>query len=647
MAGANDTAATGQPERPRADQNPRNRADSGGEPMSRPQRAKRRSAAGPARLPATPENLARARQRFADGVAAYEAGRSEDAAAALDDVLAVLPTSADALCARGMVAATLDDRAATVRYLRDGLQRLGGLPDDSTAEAWNELGVSQRAIGELDDAEDTLRALVERLPDHGHGWHNLALVLSELERHDEAAAAARRASIALPDHPGVLALLGKELRAQGRLHSAVAILRRALAAAPDDTDVLSSLGNTLFYLGEIDEALEMFGRACELRPDVSTVWTNIGTMLYAALDIDAALAAHRKALAFDPTNSANRFRCSAALLQKGRLGEGWTEYEQRLDGDPPLRRWAGTPTWDGGPFDERTLLVYREQGIGDEIMFASCIPDLLDRAGESGSLIIETDPRVVDLFARSFPAATVRKQTKDCLATDDVPEPRAPDADLVVAMGSLGLHLRARIGDFPARARGYLVPSTPLALRWSERLAALGREPVVGISWRSMIRTAERRLEYSRLDEWGEILTVAGIQFVLLQYDDCEREVLDAERRFGVAIHRWRDLDLKNDFENIAALMSNLDLVIAPRNAVTMLAGAIGVPTLAVGNEGDWSECGTAQLPWFSSVECINRNVRDPWSLALAATADRVVRLARGENAVVPPFAPLDPVRGA
>jgi len=383
------------------------------------------------------------------------------------------------------------------------------------------------------------------------------------------------------------------------------------------------------------------------------VWANIGTMLYAALDIDAALAAHERALAFDPTSAANRFRYSAALLQKGRLAEGWAEYEQRLDGDPPLRRWAGTPAWDGSRFDDRTLLVYREQGIGDEIMFASCIPELLDRAGPPGrrgstaSLIIETDPRVVDLFARSFPAATVRAQTKDCLATDDKPAPRAPDADLVVAMGSLGRHLRPSIDDFPARTQGYLVPNASLATRWSERLAALGRGPVVGISWRSMIRTAERRLEYSRLDEWGDILTVAGVHFVLLQYDDCEREVLDAERRFGVAIHRWRDLDLKNDFENIAALMSNLDLVIAPRNAVTMLAGSIGVPTLAVGNEGDWSECGTAQLPWFSSVECINRNVREPWSLVLGETAARVARLPRGEAAVVPPFAPLDPIRGA
>jgi tetratricopeptide (TPR) repeat protein len=540
-----------------------------------------------------------------------------------------------------MVAATMGDRSLAVRCLRDGLRLLGGTPDDSTVEAWNELGVSQRAEGDLDDAAATLRTLVDAKPDHGEAWHNLALVLSELERHDEAAAAARRASLLLPDHPGVLALLGKELRAQGRLHSAVAVLRRAVAGAPDDHDVLTSLANSLFYLGEIDEALDLLRHACNVHPDLPVVWTNIGTMLYAALEIDEALAAHRRALELAPGQAAYRFRCSAALLQKSRLDEGWTEYEQRLDGEPPLRRWAGTPHWDGSSFAGRTLLVYREQGIGDEIMFASCLPDLVERAEHDGArLIVETDPRVAPMFARSFPGVTVRAQTTDCVQAEDAPAPVAPDADLAVAMGSLGSLLRTSIDAFPRRERGYLQPDPAHAARWAERLAGIGPGPFVGISWRSMIRTAERRLEYSRLDEWGPILTVPGVQLVLLQYDDCEREVVDAEHRFGVTIHRWRDLDLKNDFEGIAALMANLDLVIAPRNAVTMLAGALGAPTLAVGNEGDWSECGTAQLPWFPYVECINRNVRDPWERVLRTTAERVQRLARGERCVEPPFAP-------
>ncbi len=605
----------------------------------RPERAAPTGA--PAADPAVAVEFARARTRFAQGVRSYSEGRYDDAARALDDVLDVVPTSADALCARGMVAASLDDRETAVRCLHDGLKLLGGVPDDSTAEAWNELAVSQRALGgvkNLDAAEATLRVLLERLDDHGPAWHNLALVLADLDRVDEAAAAARRASVLLPNHPGVLTLLGKQLRAQGRLSSAAAVLRRARAAAPDDAEVMTALANVLFYLGEIDEALGLFRRACELCPDWPIAWTNIGTMLYAAQETDESIAAHERALELQPDSAHFRMRRSAALLQMGRLREGWEEYEQRLDNDPPLRRWAGTAQWNGEPAAGRTLLVYREQGIGDEIMFASCVPDL---AAAGVELIVETDPRVVSLFRRSVPGVTVRAQSDDCLATDDASAPTAPDADLAVAMGSLGRHFRGDLAAFPRRA-GYLRADPRLAARWSERLAQVdGAGPFVGISWRSMIRSAERRLEYSRLDEWGGILTVPGVRFVLLQYDECEREVCEAERRFGIAIHRWRDLDLKNDFDGIAGLMAGLDLVIAPRNAVTMLAGGLGIPTLAIGNEGDWSECGTGQLPWFGSVECLNRNIRDPWEVVLRAAADRVQRLVRGDAPVHPPFAPL------
>src|SRR5262249_37410829 len=201
------------------------------------------------------------------------------------------------------------------------------------------------------------------------------------------------------------------------------------------------------------------------------------------------------------------------------------------------------------------------------------------------------------------------------------------------ASGSVAQYIRASLDAFPAGDR-YLVPDPALVSEIGARLADAGPGPYVGISWRSMIRTAERRLEYTRLDEWGPIRRTRGITFVLLQYDQCEREVDDAEARFGVRIHRWRDIDLMNDFERISALMANLDLAIAPRNAVTMLAGALAVPTLAIGNVGDWSECGTGQLPWFASVECLNRHVGDDWALVLAEAAERVRALAAGRTAL-------------
>ena len=128
---------------------------------------------------------------------------------------------------------------------------------------------------------------------------------------------------------------------------------------------------------------------------------------------------------------------------------------------------------------------------------------------------------------------------------------------------------------------------------------------------------------------------------MLLQYDQCEREVTDAQRRFGIRIHRWHDLDLMNDLENVAALTCNLHAVIAPRNAVAMLSGALGTDTIALGNAGDWAECGTTQLPWFTTLECINRSIDGDWAPVIAETASRIQRLALGLPLGLPLGSPL------
>jgi Flp pilus assembly protein TadD len=570
-------------------------------------------------------------RHFRRAVERFDRGDAAGAAKDLDVVLRVMPDSPDAHCLRGAVANQLGDHETAARHLEVGVRGLGRVTRD-TRDAHNELALALRAVGLLEDSERVLATLLDAQPDYATGWHNLGLALDALDRHDEAIAAARRATVLAPSEPGHLLLLGKLLRRQGRLLSAAASLRRAHELVPEEPTINTVLGNTLFYLGEVDASIACFRRAAAIVPDVAAMHTNLATMLSAAGRYDEALAAHARALELAPDDPDVVVRHAATLLNLGRLEEGWRAYDGRLGTQPKARRWTGTPQWDGSSLAGRTLLVYREQGIGDELMFASCYPDLIAAADR---VVIECDERVETLVARSFPDAVVFGQSSagDRPDVDDAPQPVHPTADVAVPSGSVAQHLRASIDAFPRRER-FLVADPATAAEFATRLAACGPPPYVGVSWRSMIRTAERRLEYTRLDEWGPILRTRGVTFVLLQYDQCEREVADAEARFGVRIHRWRDVDLMNDFDRVAALMTNLDLVLAPRNAVTMLAGALGAPAVALGNVGDWSECGTGQLPWFTSVECLNRSVTDDWGPVLGETAERVRALAAGRPAL-------------
>ncbi len=282
-------------------------------------------------------------------------------------------------------------------------------------------------------------------------------------------------------------------------------------------------------------------------------------------------------------------------------------------------RELGVPRWQPDEHDAR-VICYREQGIGDEILFASCYPDLIAHARE---VVIECDTRLVGLFARSFPAAEVRAQTFNPLVGET-----AKDFDRAIPAGSLPVHFRSTVDAFPERD-AFLVADPVRVEAWRERLRELGDGAFVGMSWRSRINTKERRQEYTRLDEWAPLLEIPGVQWINLQYDDCEQDLRAAERRFGVTIHRWDWLDLMNDFDEIAALTTALDLVVAPRNAVAMLAGALGASTVMMGNRWDWSDLGTDTSPWFPSIKLVYRHMGEDWDHVLATAANVVRDAAR------------------
>ena len=119
----------------------------------------------------------------------------------------------------------------------------------------------------------------------------------------------------------------------------------------------------------------------------------------------------------------------------------------------------------------------------------------------------------------------------------------------------------------------------------------------IGLCWRSSLRSTLRDANYAPLSDWAPILTLPGLRFINLQYDDCEAELADAEHRFGITIHR-PPLDLKNDLDGAAALTAALDLVISAGTSVAEMAGAPGLPVWRIGRAGDWTTLGTGCRPW-------------------------------------------------
>nr|WP_211112341.1 tetratricopeptide repeat protein [Azospirillum soli] len=546
----------------------------------------------------------------------HRTGRLGEAAPLYEQVLAVRPDDPVALHLSGLLAhQTGASEAGAARIA----QAIGHLPGYAAAQT--SLGTVLLSLGRPIPAAERFRRALALQPSSAAALTNLGNALEASYDLPAAAVAHRRAAAAEPALAEAHDNWGAVLSRLGHPEAAELLHRQALSLAPAHLSGWLNLGIALRRSGRLGTALAALRRALALDPALADGLANLGRLLREMADPDEAAVWCDRALAVEPGHPAASFNRGLLRLAVGDLDRGWTGYDSRFSARElaGAARVPGVPAWAGEDLSGRRLLVWREQGIGDEIMFADCLPQVIARAA---SVTVECDRRLVPLFARSFPAAIVRPSPTD-------PEVPCPGIDLHAAMGSLPRWLRRTLGEFPVRS-AFLVPDPKLVRFWRDRLNALEPGLKVGIAWRSGLMTAERRRAYAALDQWGPVFGVPGIAFVNLQYGDCAQEIEDAEARFGVPIHGWPDLDLKDDLEAVAALISGLDLVIVPASSVGELAGALGVPVWRFGGRGDWTALGTGVRPWFSSMSLITAPDGETASGALPVIARRLKRLAAG-----------------
>lgn len=412
--------------------------------------------------------------------------------------------------------------------------------------------------------------------------------------------------------------LAECLSREGRFPEARAVVAPLVARRPSEARIRYAEGNILLHEGANRRAGLAFRRTLALDPGHGTAWMNLGST--ARFDGDAALAVrcYERAVARDPNNHAARKMWATTLLVSGRLGEGWDAYEARwrFPEFPSTRRRTDRPVWDGTPRSDRMLLVWPEQGVGDQISYASCVPDLI-RSGQP--FILECDPRLVPLFRHSFVGAAVRAVTHDASGreTADVPE-----YDEHIPVASLPRHFRRSLDSFPPRS-AYLAAPDDARARWRRSVGALGRGLKVGVAWRSGNMAGERANYYAPLELWRPVLAVPGVIFVNLQYGTRPEERSEFQHRFGITLAEWPGLDLKDDFLDVAALMTSLDLVITGTSAVAEIAGALGAPVWVFdGPPVHFKYLGTGSMPWHPTWRAFTKSVwAEPWDRVFAEMA--------------------------
>jgi len=541
----------------------------------------------------------------------HQAGRLLQAEAIYRRILQAAPNNPDALHLLGLIAHQTGKFETAV----DLISRAIGIKP--SGPMYYNLGVSLQAQGKLDAAISSYRQALALKPDDAKALSNLGAALQIQGQLDAAAESFRRALAIRPNDAGAHNNLGVVLQGQGNFDAAIKSYRNAISLNPDDAEAHNNLGNALRDQEELDAAVACIRQAIALKPDYAEAHNNLGNALQDQGQLDAAIASFHTALALKPDYVEAHWNESLALLMQGQLQEGWAKHEWRLQQKehiPDYRNLLSLrPMFSGEDLAGKTILLWAEQGLGDEVFFASVLPDVIRVAGHC---VIECEPRLVPLYARSFPAAEIIPK---CYP----PHPRTlqPDIELQCPIGSLPRWFRPRLESFP-RHHGYLVPDPRRVAFWKQRLDALGPAPKVGITWRSKHQSVSRNLHYTELSQWGPILTLPGLIFINLQYDDCRAELDAARKQFGVDIHAWDDLDQRNDLDEVAALMGALDLVIGPTTFPAIFAGALGAPAwMLVTRHITWKTLGTEYLPMFPDMRLIWRPRNVEWGGVLETVA--------------------------
>lgn len=550
-------------------------------------------------------------------VALNNTGRPKEAAVSLEKALELQPVMPEALRELGNVYTVLGQYELAL----GAISRLTMNRPDNVF-AWIAQGNLYEKLSNPAEAECSYRKALEVEAQSVAARINLGNVLRAQEKNGEAEECYRALLDEDPSNVDAIYNLAVLYQSCYRYPDAEARYLEVLELNPEHTRSLNNLGLVLAEQVRLDEAEELFIGLLEKQPDEFDTKLNLARVFREQNRLDLAEEQLTGILSRDPENTPARKDRSLVWLQQGRFDKGWDEFEWRNAGIDIAERWPFA-RWDGTELRDATVLVYPEQGIGDEVMFSSCI---MDMARTAGRVVLACDYRLEELFKRSFPVVSVVGRGHD-QGVEWLEQ--LPHVDAQVAIASLPKYFRRHLEDFAGKDQGYLLADQETMEKWRSRYRALGDGLKVGLSWHGGHISNTRKKRSIPLDQWGDVFGVSDVHFVNLQYGECREAIDVAQRTHDVEVHDWDDSNPLVDIDDFAAKLRALDLVVSIDNSTVHLAGALGVETwLLQPFSPDWRwQPDQDGSYWYRSVRQFRQTSPGEWGCALARVAAELSRL--------------------
>ena len=399
------------------------------------------------------------------------------------------------------------------------------------------------------------------------------------------------------------------MRGLGGLPQAYHFARSATQLWPKDSAAWTNLGHAASQMWLIDEAERAYKKGLQCAKDpkhIKTLWLNLSALYLDTGRFAEGEALTRKILEVDPDHENAQANLGFCQLAR-RDWEGWKGYHKTIGSDwRPKVQYHDEPEWDGTP--GKVVALYSDQGLGDEVSFASVVPDAVDICKR---VILDCDARLEGLFKRSFPFAKVYG-TRTAKEAKWDREDWKIDASL--PLGQIGEFFRTKDSDFTGEP--YLVPCPDRVKMWKGLFASKGK-PVIGIAWTGGVPKSNARNRRVTLEDFLPLFNGIDAHFVSLQYKDASKEI----REFKAA-HPYIDLEqysfgtLTQDYDDTAALVASLDYVLCIQTAVGHTAGALGVPVTVLLPVATQWKYGTAHetIPWYKSLRIVRQAKTGHWS---------------------------------
>lgn len=481
--------------------------------------------------------------------------------------------------------------------------------EPDSAEGYGDLGAALMSLGELEQAKQSFEHAVAIDSNYASACNNLGGVLALLGEKERAKAFYERALAIDPRLASAHSNLSALLLEEGDLDRARTCAERALVLNPDYAEAHSNLGAVLNELGEPQQAKTALERALECNPNYVQAWKNLGTLHREQGRQSEAAECFLHALRLNPRYPEARNALGMQQLLCGEFSAGWENYEARwlVAGGKGWSRPCTQPPWNGERLAEDYVYLWGEQGIGDEIMFAGLIPNAVKTGN---SIVLDCEPRLQPLFARSFPGIEVI-----CAEPSGWTKAQNMRVGAHLPTGSLPRLFRPTAESFKGTVSPYLKADVEMRERLHVRYAD-GRK-LIGLAWqtRAKLNGRKRCIDLAALTPLFEM---PGVRWINLQYGDfnaLEQQVNASHSPLWID----RTVDQLADMDSFAAQIAALDLVISIDNATVHLAGALGIPAwVMLPFVPDWRwQLEREDSPWYPSLRLFRQSEDRAWELVI------------------------------